>query len=60
MWDRFLITRLVCVAIVTAVMVPFGTMMFPYVSGELDGVQFQAIEAVLSAALGYGLSSLLV
>lgn len=60
MWDRFLIVRLSCVAVVAAVMVPLGTILFPYVSGALDGMQFQALEAVVSAALGYGLSALVV
>lgn len=60
MWDRYLVTRLVCVAVFAGVMVPFGTFVFPYVSTALDGVQFQALEAVFSAAVGYGLSALLV
>lgn len=60
MWDRYLIVRLLCVALVAAVMVPLGGLLFPYVSGTLDGMQFQALEAVFSAALGYGLSVLLV
>lgn len=60
MWDRYLIVRLLCVGLVAAVMVPLGGILFPYVSGAMDGMQFQALEAVFSAALGYGLSVLLV
>lgn len=60
MWDRYLVVRLLCVALVAAVMLPLGGVLFPYVSSALDGTQFQALEAVVSAALGYGLSALLV
>lgn len=60
MWDRYLAVRLLCVALVAAVMLPLGGMLFPYVSNALDGLQFQALEAVVSAAVGYGLSALLV
>jgi len=35
-----------------------GTL-FPYVSHQLSGMQFQAIEAVVSATLGFGISSVL-
>jgi hypothetical protein len=34
-----------------------GRVLFPYVSDELSGLQFQAIEAVVSAALGFGIYS---
>jgi hypothetical protein len=60
MWDRYLIVRLLCVGLVAAVMVPLGGILFPYVSNAVDGMQFQALEAVFSAAVGYGLSVLLV
>jgi hypothetical protein len=30
-------------------------MLFPYVSGELSGLQFKAIEAVVSATAGFGI-----
>lgn len=57
--DRPLLMRLLCVALVAAVMLPLGNVVFPYVSGELDGTQFQAIEAVLSATLGFGIHALI-
>jgi hypothetical protein len=57
MFDRTLITRLLCVALVAAVMLPFGHMAFPYVSDMLSGTQFQAIEAVIGATVGFGISA---
>ena len=58
MIDQALIVRLLCVALVAAVMLPVGRMLFPYVSGELSGMQFQAIEAVISATVGFCLSAI--
>ena len=58
MIDRSLVTKLMCVALVAAVMMPFGRALFPYVSHELDGMQFQALEAVVSATLGFGIYAL--
>jgi hypothetical protein len=60
MWDRYWVVRLLCVGLVAAVMVPLGGIVFPYVASALDGTQFQALEAVFSAAVGYGLSALFV
>jgi hypothetical protein len=59
MLDRAMLTRLLCVAFVAALMLPVGRLLFPYVSHELTGLQFQAIEAVVSATLGFGISSIL-
>jgi hypothetical protein len=56
---RALLIRLLCVALVAAVMLPLGNAIFPYVSHQLDGTQFQALEAVLSATLGFGIYSLI-
>ncbi len=56
-FDRTVISRLICVGLVAAVMLPAGHMLFPYVSHILSGVQFQAIEAVVSATVGFGLSA---
>ena len=58
MIDRPLIIKLLCVALVAAVMLPVGQVLFPYVSHVLSGMQFQAIEAVISAAVGFGLSGI--
>jgi hypothetical protein len=59
MLDRAMLTRLLCVAFVAALMLPLGRLLFLYVSHELTGLQFQAIEAVVSATLGFGISSIL-
>ena len=56
--DRALMVKLLCVAVVAAVMMPAGHMLFPYVSDLLSSVQLQAIEAVVGATLGFGLSAL--
>jgi len=58
MIDRGLIVKLFCVALVAAVMLPFGHVLFPYVSHVVSGTQFQAIEAVVSATVGFGLSAI--
>ncbi len=58
MIDRVLITRLLCVALVAAVMLPVGGLVFPYVSDILSGTQFQAIEAVVGASVGFGISTI--
>jgi hypothetical protein len=39
-------------------MLPVGHVLFPYVSHVLGGMQFQAIEAVVSTAIGFGLSAI--
>jgi hypothetical protein len=57
--NRALLIRLLCVALVAGVMLPLGSVIFPYVSHALDGTQFQALEAVLSATLGFGIYSLI-
>ncbi len=59
MLDRAMLTRLLCVAFIAALMLPLGQLLFPYVSHELTGIQFQTIEAVVSATLGFGISSIL-
>jgi hypothetical protein len=59
MIDRELIIRLLCVTLVAAIMLPFGQLAFPYVSDLLSGTQFQAIEAVLGATVGFGISAII-
>lgn len=58
MLDRAIVTRLLCVAFVAALMLPLGRALFPYVSQELSGLQFQALEAVVSATVGFGIYSI--
>jgi hypothetical protein len=48
-----LVDRLACVALVACMMIPAGETLFPYVSGALNGLEFSAIEAVVSATLGF-------
>jgi hypothetical protein len=55
--DQALVTRLLCVIMVAAVMLPAGGMLFPYVSHMVSGIQFQALEAVVSATLGFVISA---
>jgi hypothetical protein len=59
MFDKAVVTKLLCVALVAAIVLPVGRILFPYVSHELSGMQFQAIEAVLSATVGFGIYSIL-
>jgi hypothetical protein len=55
--ERGLIVKLLCVAGVAAIMLPFGSMAFPLFSEVLSGPQFLAIEAIVGATLGFGISS---
>jgi hypothetical protein len=36
-------------------MLPVGQMVYPYVNDVLGGLEFNAIEAVVSATLGFGI-----
>jgi|tagenome__1003787_1003787.scaffolds.fasta_scaffold16460669_1 hypothetical protein len=55
MIDRPFIAKLICIGLVAAVMLPVGRMLFPYVSADMTQIQFQAIEAIISATVGFGL-----
>jgi hypothetical protein len=55
MIDRPFIAKLICIGLVAAVMLPLGRMLFPYVSADMTQMQFQAIEAIVSATVGFGL-----
>lgn len=57
MIDRPILIKLLCVALVAAVMLPVGHVLFPYVSDQLSGIQFKTIEAVVSATFGFGIYS---
>jgi hypothetical protein len=59
MIKKGLVTKLLCVAAVAAIMLPLGTVVFPYVSDQMDGMQFQTLEAVLSTSLGFGIYALI-
>lgn len=55
--DRGLIVTLLCVAGVAAIMLPLGSMAFPFFSDVLSGPQFLAAEAIVGATLGFGISA---
>lgn len=55
MTDYPLVNKLLCVAAVASIMLSLGRMVFPLVDGTIGGLQFDAIEAVVSATLGFGL-----
>jgi hypothetical protein len=55
MENRPIVNKLLCVAAVASIMLSLGRMVFPLVDGMVGGLQFDAIEAVLSATLGLGL-----
>jgi len=59
MTDQSIIIRLLCVALVAAIMLPVGQAVFPYLGGELSGMQFHTIEAVISATVGFGIYGVL-
>ena len=50
-----LVIRVLCVALVAALMMPLGHALFPYIEPQIGALPFDAIEAVLSATLGCGL-----
>lgn len=52
------IRRVLCAATIGAVLLPLGKLIFPHLGAEISGLQFEAIEAVVSASLGFGISSL--
>jgi len=58
MFDKGILNRVLCVALVAAVMLPVGSVLFPYVSHALTDMQFQAIEAVVSTTVGFGIYSI--
>lgn len=55
MEDRPIVNKLLCVAAVASIMLSLGRVVFPLVDGMVGGLQFDAIEAVVSATLGFGL-----
>jgi hypothetical protein len=59
MSERPFIAKLLCIAVVAAVMLPLGGLLFPYVSAALSRTEFTAIEAVFSASAGFGLYGIL-
>jgi hypothetical protein len=52
-----LTTKLLCVALVASVMMPLGREVYPYIASMLGSLQFDAVEAVVSATLGFALDA---
>jgi len=52
-----LVTKLLCVGLVASVMMPIGREVYPYIAGMLGSMQFDAVEAVVSATLGFAIDA---
>jgi hypothetical protein len=59
MKDYPIVNKVLCVALVAALVFPLGQAIMPYVDTMIDSLQFGTIEAVFSAALGYGIYAVL-
>lgn len=59
MGDHPVINRLMCVALVVALVFPAGRMLFPLIAHDIGTTPFGAIEAVVSTTLGFGLYEVL-
>jgi hypothetical protein len=53
------LNRLGCAGLVTALVFPFGQLVFPVIAAQMGEFQFGAIETVVVAALGTGLHAAL-
>ena len=54
-----LVNRLLCVALLVAVIFPLGRFVFPMIGHDIGETPFGAIEAVVSTTLGFGLYAVL-
>lgn len=59
MGKNSVLVKVACVGLVATVMFPVGRMLFPYIGPEMGTVAFGAVEAVLSATLGFSIYSAL-
>jgi len=50
-----LMTKLLCVALVAGIMMPLGREIYPYIENLMDTLKFDAVEAVVSATIGFAL-----
>jgi hypothetical protein len=55
MLNHPIVGRLVCVALIACIAIPLGWMIFPNVDHMVGGLEFSAIEAVVSTTLGFGI-----
>ena len=49
------LTKVLCVALVASIMLPLGRMIFPFVDTVVSGLEFDTLQAVVSATIGFGL-----
>jgi hypothetical protein len=54
-----LVNRLMCVALIVAVVFPLGRLEIPMIGHDIGETPFGAIEAVVSTTLGFGLYAVL-
>jgi hypothetical protein len=50
-----LVTRLLCVALVASVMMPVGRDVYPHIESLIGSLNFDVLEAVVSATLGFAI-----
>lgn len=50
-------SKVICVFVVAAIMMPAGRWFYPHISDALSGTQFEALEAVVGASIGFGISA---
>ena len=50
-----MLTKVLCVALVASIMLPLGRMIFPFVDTVVSGLEFDTLQAVVSATIGFGL-----
>ena len=49
------ILKLMCVTLVVSIVFPLGRALYPYVANKIGPMPFDAIEAVMSATIGFGI-----
>jgi hypothetical protein len=54
MFRHPMLIRVLCVAMIAALMMPIGRALFPYVGPEIGALPFNTIEAVISTTVGFG------
>jgi hypothetical protein len=55
MLSKPIVLKLLCVALVAAVVFPLGRMAHPYVAHDIGNLSFGAIQAIFTATLGMGI-----
>ena len=55
MAEKPLLLKLMCVALVASVIFPLGRMVYPLVAQDIGDIPYGAIQAVLSASVGFGI-----